>query len=126
MLYSGLARVPRAYRIAAKEKLVEPDQLMPEKFPLGERIVVPVRICYSDEEAEVIQSVLRDGGIESILNSEVPHDVLPITQGLLGKVLVLVDEARVEEAQRVLDEHLTGSESDAGNTDAGQSGTDEA
>ncbi|MEX2015211.1 MAG: DUF2007 domain-containing protein [Candidatus Hydrogenedentales bacterium] len=103
---------------------MDPDQLMPEKFPIGERVVVPVRVCYSDEEADVIQSVLRDGGIESMLNSEVPHDVLPITQGWLGKVLVLVDEARVEEAQRVIDEHLVGSEPDTDDFHVGDSGVD--
>ena len=71
----------------------------------NERPMVSVHECYSDEEGEVILSVLRDGGIEGCLNSDVPHSMLPIDGGGLGRVEVLVSEDDAEEARKVIEEH---------------------
>lgn len=72
----------------------------------NEQPLVPVHVCWNDEEGNVILSVLRDGGIEGRLNSEVPHSVLPIETGELGKVQVLVREREAETAKEVIAEHL--------------------
>ena len=71
----------------------------------NERPMVTVHVCYSDEEGEVVLSVLRDGGIEGCLNSDVPHSLLPIDGGELGKVEVLVSEDDADDARRVIEEH---------------------
>ena len=71
----------------------------------NERPLVPIHVCWSDDEANIVVSVLRDGGIESRTNSEVPHNVLPITTAGLGKVEVLVEQEFAEEARRVIEEH---------------------
>lgn len=76
----------------------------------NERPMVAVHECYSDEEAEVILSVLRDGGIEGCLNSDVPHSVLPIDGGGLGRVEVLVSEDDADEARQVIEEHKANAE----------------
>lgn len=72
----------------------------------NERPMVPVHVCWNDSEGEIIASVLRDGGIKSVLNSEVPHSILPIQTGGLGKVAVYVDEDNAERAKEVIAQHL--------------------
>ena len=67
-----------------------------------ERSVVPVHICHSDTEAQVIIALLRGRGIESFANSEVPHSVLPVTADGLGEVQVLVDEDIAEQAREII------------------------
>jgi len=75
---------------------------------INERPVVPVHECYDDGEAEIIIGLLRDRGIEGFSNSEVPHSVLPITADGLGKVTILVDEGRAEEARTIIAEGAKG------------------
>ncbi len=71
----------------------------------NQKPLVPVHVCWDDHEADIIVSVLLDGGIEAVLNSEVPHSVLPIKTAGLGKVEVLVREAELAEAERVIRSH---------------------
>jgi hypothetical protein len=58
--------------------------------------------CWSDGEADVIVSCLGAHGIPARVNSEVPHNVLPLAVDGLGKVEVLVAEEDVEEAAFIL------------------------
>ncbi len=74
------------------------------------RPMAPVHVCWSDSEAEIVVSVLRDYGIEALINSEVPHSVLPFTANGLGKVTVLVAEDVAAEASRILAAQLEGAE----------------
>jgi hypothetical protein len=65
----------------------------------------PMRVvheCWNDGEADVIVSCLGAHGIPARVNSEVPHNVLPLAVDGLGKVEVLVDEEDVEEAAFIL------------------------
>lgn len=66
------------------------------------RPLVAIYECWSDGEADVIVSCLGAHGIPARVNSEVPHDVLPLAVDGLGKVEVLVAEEDVEEAAFIL------------------------
>lgn len=72
----------------------------------NERPMIAVHECWSDDEANIIVSVLRDGGIDAIVNSEVPHNVLPIKTAGLGKVNVLVREVEIEQARKIIADHI--------------------
>ena len=76
----------------------------------NEKPLVSVFECWDDNEANIVVSVLRDGGIVSQANSEVSHDVIPVVTGRLGKVEVLVAEEHADEARRVIEEHKRLSE----------------
>ena len=67
-----------------------------------QRPFVAVHVCWSDHEAEVVTSVLREYGIEARVNSEVPHSVLPVTADGLGKVEVLVRQPGADESRAIL------------------------
>ncbi len=67
-------------------------------------VLQPVYECWNDQEAAIVISVLEAYGIEARANSEVPHSVLPLTADGLGRVEVLVDGKRLQEAKNVLAE----------------------
>ena len=71
-----------------------------------EKPLLPAHVCWNDQEANVIISVLRDAGIEGRANSEVPHSVLPIKTAGLGKVEVLVRENDLDAAKKAITDHL--------------------
>ena len=73
------------------------------------RPVVTVHECWSDGEANIILSVLRDGGIEGQVNSEITHSVFPVKTAGLGRVRVLVDEDLAERATEIIEEHRVAS-----------------
>ncbi len=66
------------------------------------RPMVPVHTCWSDTEASVVISFLESHGISAQANSEVPHSILPVTVGGLGRVRVLVTEDDAAMAEFVL------------------------
>ncbi|MDX9973904.1 MAG: DUF2007 domain-containing protein [FCB group bacterium] len=72
------------------------------------RPLVPVHTCYNDAEAALVISFLEAYGVAAQANSEVPHSVLPLTVGHLGKVRVLVNEDDAEEACGLLAEAQAG------------------
>lgn len=69
------------------------------------RPVVPVHECWSDGEGNIIVSVLRDGGIEATVNSELTHSVFPLKTAGLGRVRVLVDEDLADKALEIIENH---------------------
>lgn len=71
-----------------------------------ERPVVAVYTCSDESEADVVTGLLREYGIESFRSSELSHNVFPVTGSELGQVTILVDEDKVEEAQKVIAERL--------------------
>lgn len=86
----------------------------------NERPMVAVHVCWNDNEADIVVSVLRDGGIEARVNSEVPHNVLPITANGLAKVEVLVREGEAEEARGLLATYEERGSEGIGNGTAGE------
>lgn len=68
------------------------------------RAMVPVLECQGDSEAHVALSFLESQGISARLNSEVPHDWIPLTVDGLGKVQVLVTEDDAVQAFKLLED----------------------
>ncbi|MFP4500093.1 MAG: hypothetical protein ACLFTT_03760 [Candidatus Hydrogenedentota bacterium] len=66
---------------------------------------VPVHVCWSDSEAEVVIAYLRAHGVEARANSEIPHSILPITADGLGEVSVLVKAEDETAARNLLAAH---------------------
>lgn len=66
--------------------------------------LVPVHLCWSDWEAEVIIGLLRAHDIEARANSEIPHSVLPMTADGLGEVQILVGKEDALRARDIIQE----------------------
>lgn len=62
---------------------------------------------HSDIEASIVRSLLESHGILSILSSDVPHSILPLTVDGLGEVRISVRADAAEDAQRVIESHRT-------------------
>jgi hypothetical protein len=62
--------------------------------------LVAIYTCEDDNEAEIIISMLEANGIEAVLDSNLPHSVLPVG----GDAQILVNEADEDEARRILEE----------------------
>lgn len=58
----------------------------------------------SDIEASVVQGLLDTHGIETLLASDIPHSVFPLTIDGLGEVRVSVRAADAERAKRLIDD----------------------
>lgn len=61
-------------------------------------------------EARMIQSLLRDAGIESMIQAEVAPGLFPSKMGNFGKQELFVLESEVPEAGRVIAEYREGRE----------------
>ncbi len=59
----------------------------------------------SDIEASIVRGLLETHGIASLLASDVPHSILPLSVDGLGEVRLSVRAADAEEAQRVIATH---------------------
>ena len=62
---------------------------------------------HSDIEASIVRSLLESHGIPSIVSSDVPHSIFPLTVDGLGEVRISVRADAAEDAQRVIDSHRT-------------------
>ena len=62
---------------------------------------------HSDIEASVVRSLLEAHGIMSVVSSDVPHSIFPLSVDGLGEVRIAVHHTEAEEAQRVIDGHRT-------------------
>ena len=62
---------------------------------------------HSDVEASVVRGLLEAHGIMSVLASDVPHSVFPLSVDPLGEVRLSVRDDDAEEAKRVIDSHRT-------------------
>lgn len=62
---------------------------------------------HSDIEASIVHSLLESHGIPSIVSSDVPHSIFPLTVDGLGEVRISVRADAAEDAQRVIESHRT-------------------
>jgi ribonuclease-3 len=62
---------------------------------------------HSDIEASVVRGLLEAHGIMSVVSSDVPHSIFPLSVDGLGEVRIAVHHTEAEEAQRVIDAHRT-------------------
>lgn len=58
-----------------------------------------VHVCEDDQEAEIIIEFLHANGIEAMLDSNLPHSVLPVAED----VRIIVNHSDAEEAVRLLE-----------------------
>ena len=62
---------------------------------------------HSDIEASIVRSLLESHGIRSIVSSDVPHSIFPLTVDGLGEVRIAVHAEAAEDAERVIESHRT-------------------
>jgi ribonuclease-3 len=64
--------------------------------------------AHSDIEASVVRGLLEAHGVPSMMSSDVPHSVFPLTISALGEVRISVNGDDAEEARRIIESHRTG------------------
>ena len=79
--------------------------------PSQQKLVV-VYSTNDEMEARMVQEVLANAGIESMINAEVPPSLFPMNLGELARKDILVAESAAAEAARIISE-LPESEADA-------------
>jgi ribonuclease-3 len=67
--------------------------------------VVVVFRTHSDIEASVVRGLLETHGIYSMVSSDVPHSIFPLTINGLGEVRISVRATEAEDAARIISEH---------------------
>ena len=80
--------------------------------------LVRVFSTQDEMEARMVQEVLANAGIESMINSEVPSSLFPMTLGNLARQDIFVLESAVAEATRILSELPQANETDPDPGDA--------
>jgi len=65
----------------------------------------------SDIEASIVRGLLETHGVPSLVSSDVPHSVFPLTVSHLGEVRISVRPDDVEEARRIIESHQTPGDS---------------
>jgi ribonuclease-3 len=61
----------------------------------------------SDVEASIVRSLLEANGVPSVVASDVPHNIFPLTVNGLGEVRISVRVADADEARQIIDAHRT-------------------
>ncbi len=77
---------------------------MAKATDLSRQKLVRVFSTHKELEARMVQELLRNAGIESLINAEVPPSLFPMNLGDLAKQDLLVLESDAPEAQRIIAE----------------------
>jgi hypothetical protein len=80
--------------------------------------LVPVHVCYSDGEADVVMAFLRANEIDAVSSSRIDHSVFPVTADGLAEVQVSVAVESAEAARALLAEYAATEPSDSGESDS--------
>jgi ribonuclease-3 len=62
---------------------------------------------HSDVEASIVRGLLEAHDIPSVVSSDVPHNIFPLTVNGLGEVRISVLEQEADEARRIIEGHRT-------------------
>src|SRR5690349_12175357 len=62
---------------------------------------------HSDIEAQIVRGLLESHGVMSVLSSDVPHSIFPLSVEGLGGVRIAVHPREAEDAQRIIEAHRT-------------------
>jgi ribonuclease-3 len=62
---------------------------------------------HSDVEASIVRGLLEANGVPSVITSDVPHNIFPLTVNGLGEVRLSVREDDADDARRIIDGHRT-------------------
>ena len=84
---------------------------MEESRDRSQQKLVKVFSSQDEIEAGMVQALLRNAGIECMINAEVAPGLFPANFGGLGRQDILVAEGQAEEAARIISEqHEAGGE----------------
>ena len=61
----------------------------------------------SDVEASIVRGLLEANGVPSVVASDVPHNLFPLTVSGLGEVRISVRAADADEARHIIEGHRT-------------------
>ena len=82
---------------------------MHDKRGLSDQNVVKVFTTPDELEARMVQALLRNAGIESMITGEAQPSLNPLNMGEMGQRNIFVIESEVEEATRIITEqHQSG------------------
>ena len=62
---------------------------------------------HSDIEAQIVRGLLESHGVMSVVSSDVPHSIFPLSVDGLSEVRIAVHETEAEDAQRIIEAHRT-------------------
>jgi len=62
---------------------------------------------HSDIEAQIVRGLLESHGVMSVISSDVPHSIFPLSVDGLSEVRIAVHAAEAQEAQRIIEAHRT-------------------
>jgi ribonuclease-3 len=62
---------------------------------------------HSDIEAQIVRGLLEAHGVMSVLSSDVPHSIFPLSVDGLNEVRIGVHRSEAEDAQRIIESHRT-------------------
>src|SRR5882762_10031479 len=62
---------------------------------------------HSDIEAQIVRGLLASHGVTSVMSSDIPHSIFPLSVDGLGEVRIAVHHAEALEAQRIIEGHRT-------------------
>jgi len=62
---------------------------------------------HSDIEAQIVRGLLETHGVMSIVSSDVPHSIFPLSVDGLSAVRIAVHPGEADEAHRIIDAHRT-------------------
>ena len=69
--------------------------------------LVVVFRTHSDIEAQIVRGLLESHGVMSVLSSDVPHSIFPLSVDGLNEVRIAVHASEAQEAQRIIEGHRT-------------------
>ena len=62
---------------------------------------------HSDIEAQIVRGLLESHGVMSVVTSDVPHSIFPLSVDGITEVRIAVHEAEADDAQRIIEAHRT-------------------
>ena len=71
------------------------------------RDLVVIFRTHSDIEAQIVRGLLETHGVMSVMASDLPHAIFPLSVDGLGEVRISVMPGDAEEAQRIIESHRT-------------------
>jgi ribonuclease-3 len=62
---------------------------------------------HSDIEAQIVRGLLESHGVMSVISSDVPHSIFPLSVDGLNEVRIAVHASEAQEAERIIEAHRT-------------------
>jgi hypothetical protein len=86
------------------------DASVPEETHLDHDKLVELMMTQSEDEANIVKSILEGSGIDCVLTTQVPHGIYPFTVDGLAAIRIKVLDSQLEAAQVVLRDYQTREE----------------